>query len=246
MDWNNILTNVAGGVLRPPDHSRVRARRDRPQHPLRPHGPHQHGPGRLHAAGGPTGSRSRRSRAGRCGPPCSSPSRAPRSSAHPRHPPTLKLRGGDYLAIVTIAAAEIVRLIGRSTALTELTGASSGLRGGNDYKHTFQDSSPFGDGNFQLGPFDYSMSASNSWWVRIVGWTVVGLACLLVWLLIRSPWGGRVLKGIREDEDAVRSLGKNVYSYKMQRSSSAGASVRWRASSTSCHAPCSPTRWAGP
>jgi branched-chain amino acid transport system permease protein len=25
-----------------------------------------------------------------------------------------------------------------------------------------------------------------------------------------------VLKGIREDEDAVRSLGKNVYSYKMQ------------------------------
>jgi len=127
--------------------------------------------------------------------------------------PTLKLRG-DYLAIVTIAAAEIVRLIGRSTALTEITGASSGLRG-NDYKHTFQDSSPFGDGNFQLGPFDYSMSASNSWWVRIVGWTAVGLACLLVWLLIRSPWG-RVLKGIREDEDAVRSLGKNVYSYKMQ------------------------------
>ena len=32
---------------------------------------------------------------------------------------------------------------------------------------------------------------------------------------MRSPWG-RVLKGIREDEDAVRSLGKNVYSYKMQ------------------------------
>ena len=32
---------------------------------------------------------------------------------------------------------------------------------------------------------------------------------------MRSPWG-RVLKGIREDEDAVRSLGKNVYSYKLQ------------------------------
>ena len=32
---------------------------------------------------------------------------------------------------------------------------------------------------------------------------------------MRSPWG-RVLKSIREDEDAVRSLGKNVYSYKMQ------------------------------
>ena len=32
---------------------------------------------------------------------------------------------------------------------------------------------------------------------------------------MRSPWG-RTLKGIREDEDAVRSLGKNVFSYKMQ------------------------------
>ena len=32
---------------------------------------------------------------------------------------------------------------------------------------------------------------------------------------MQSPWG-RVLKAIREDEDAVRSLGKNVYSYKMQ------------------------------
>ena len=32
---------------------------------------------------------------------------------------------------------------------------------------------------------------------------------------MRSPWG-RVLKAIREDEDAVRSLGKNVFAYKMQ------------------------------
>jgi neutral amino acid transport system permease protein len=41
------------------------------------------------------------------------------------------------------------------------------------------------------------------------------LATVLVYLLMRSPWG-RVVKGIREDEDAVRSLGKNVYAYKMQ------------------------------
>jgi branched-chain amino acid transport system permease protein len=32
---------------------------------------------------------------------------------------------------------------------------------------------------------------------------------------MRSPWG-RVLRSIREDEDAARSLGKNVYLYKMQ------------------------------
>ena len=49
----------------------------------------------------------------------------------------------------------------------------------------------------------------------IVAWAVVVICAVLVWLLMRSPWG-RVLKGIREDEDAVRSLGKNVFSYKMQ------------------------------
>ena len=38
---------------------------------------------------------------------------------------------------------------------------------------------------------------------------------MLIHFLVRSPWG-RVLKAIREDEDAVRSLGKNVYSFKMQ------------------------------
>jgi neutral amino acid transport system permease protein len=127
--------------------------------------------------------------------------------------PTLKLRG-DYLAIVTIAAAEIVRIIGRSTALTNVTGASSGLRG-DSYKQTFHALSPFGEGSTTIGPFTYSNSFSNSWWLRVVAWVVVALACLLVWRLMRSPWG-RVLKGIREDEDAVRSLGKNVYAYKMQ------------------------------
>ena len=127
--------------------------------------------------------------------------------------PTLKLRG-DYLAIVTIAAAEIVRIIGRSTAMTDLTGASSGLRG-NSYKESFQALSPFPDGTTDIGPLSYSNNASNSWWIRLVGWALVALACLLVWRLMNSPWG-RVLKGIREDEDAVRSLGKNVYAYKMQ------------------------------
>ena len=52
-------------------------------------------------------------------------------------------------------------------------------------------------------------------WLLVVGWVVVAFCCLIVFLLMRSPWG-RVLKAIREDEDAVRSLGKNVYAYKMQ------------------------------
>ena len=40
--------------------------------------------------------------------------------------PTLKL-GPDYLAMVTLAAAEIIRIVGRSTSLTWLTGGSAGI-----------------------------------------------------------------------------------------------------------------------
>ena len=51
--------------------------------------------------------------------------------------------------------------------------------------------------------------------MMIVGWGLVALISLFVWALMRSPWG-RVLKSIREDEDAARALGKNVLSFKMQ------------------------------
>ncbi|MGH4010835.1 MAG: branched-chain amino acid ABC transporter permease [Pseudonocardiaceae bacterium] len=123
--------------------------------------------------------------------------------------PTLRLRA-DYLAIVTIAASEILRLITRSTSMTDFSGGTQGLTG-------------FGDGFRQLSPFDngrfYDFFGvrflGQELWSICVGWTVVGLSLLLVFLLVRSPWG-RVLKAIREDEDAARALGKNVFAYKMQ------------------------------
>lgn len=127
--------------------------------------------------------------------------------------PTLRLRG-DYLAIVTIAAAEIVRLIGRSTSMTWLTGGNAGIAG-DGFKNAFHATCLLPEGSTTILFWTYSNCYSNSWWLRIVAWVLVALLCLLVWRLMRSPWG-RVLKGIREDEDAVRSLGKSVYSYKMQ------------------------------
>jgi branched-chain amino acid transport system permease protein len=127
--------------------------------------------------------------------------------------PTLKLRG-DYLAIVTIAAAEMVRFLGRSQSFKNLTGGSTGIRG-KDFKAPFESLSPFPDRQVTIGPFTLHGSVSTSWWLVVVSWSVVALAALLFWRLSRSPWG-RVLKGVREDEDAVRSLGKNVYGYKMQ------------------------------
>lgn len=194
--------------------------------------------------------------------------------------PTLKLRG-DYLAIVTISAAEIIRYVGRSVGypnLTELTGGAQGIPGSR-YRDSFTSLSPFGDGNTTLFEFNYLDVAGGSAWIRLLGWIVVialivvviqigrgrllGLtgavkvgvvllmtaviACamfflvpvpnqntgvdgwfvtavawalaavctIVVLLLARSPWG-RVLRGVREDEDAMRSLGKNVFAIKMQ------------------------------
>lgn len=122
--------------------------------------------------------------------------------------PTLRLRA-DYLAIVTIAAAEIIRLLLRSVTLKDWFGGSDGL---NDFASGFYDLNPIKGGPYSLGPVTLT---ANQLFIILVGWLLVALALLIVWLLVRSPWG-RVLKGIREDEDAVRSLGKNVYLYKMQ------------------------------
>ncbi len=122
--------------------------------------------------------------------------------------PTLRLRA-DYLAIVTIAAAEIVRQLLGSQSLREIFGGKDGRQGFTD---PFRRLNPLPPGEVDLGLLRFSQFDA---WVTLVGWSLVALGCVVVWLLMRSPWG-RVLKAIREDEDAVRSLGKNVYGYKMQ------------------------------
>ncbi|MBW3659194.1 MAG: branched-chain amino acid ABC transporter permease [Actinobacteria bacterium] len=122
--------------------------------------------------------------------------------------PTLRLRA-DYLAIVTIAASEILRFILRSPSTREVTGGSYGLTA---FAQGFYRVNPIPPGDYGFGPFTYS---ANETWLLTVAWLLVVLASLSVWLTMRSPWG-RVLKAIREEEDAATSLGKSVYSYKMQ------------------------------
>jgi ABC-type branched-subunit amino acid transport system permease subunit len=46
-------------------------------------------------------------------------------------------------------------------------------------------------------------------------WAVALVLIVLLQYMIRSPWG-RVLKSIREDEDAAAALGKNAFAYKLQ------------------------------
>lgn len=122
--------------------------------------------------------------------------------------PTLRLRG-DYLAIATIAAGEVLRYFYRSSYLEPVTGGVYGLR---QFANEFFDLNPLPPGTYGVGSINFD---SRSLWVMVVGWILVGLACLLVAALIHSPWG-RVLRSVREDELAARSLGKNVYGFKMQ------------------------------
>ena len=122
--------------------------------------------------------------------------------------PTLRLRA-DYLAIVTIAASELLRLTVR-TVFKDTLGGTQGLSG--KIGQQFHDLNPL--------PADFDSLPVLTWtrqdlWVVIVGWGLVALFSVLMLLLVRSPWG-RVIKGIREDEDAVISLGKNTFAYKMQ------------------------------
>jgi branched-chain amino acid transport system permease protein len=123
--------------------------------------------------------------------------------------PTLRLRA-DYLAIVTISAAEILRLVVRSNWASPLTHGVFGIQA---FADDFFDLNPFETtGVYGVGDFKFR---GRQLWVMTVGWTLVVLATLLVWRLVRSPWG-RALRSVREDEDAARSLGKNTFLYKIQ------------------------------
>ena len=128
--------------------------------------------------------------------------------------PTLRLRA-DYLAIVTIAVGEIIRLIVRAATLSDITGGSNGING---FANSFQDWNPFNNTatyGFRLfGRINLEFSGADVWELT-VGWGLVLLSVLLVWKLVNSPWG-RVLRSIREDEDAATALGKNVFRFKMQ------------------------------
>jgi ABC-type branched-subunit amino acid transport system permease subunit len=107
---------------------------------------------------------------------------------------TLRLRE-DYLAIVTIGMAEIVRLITNNEEwLTQ------GTRGVFGYSIPFL---------ALVSPQTYS------WLFALALVITIGLIVSRLEWLVRSPWG-RVLKAIREEEVVPTALGKNVFSYKLQ------------------------------
>ncbi|WP_159903214.1 branched-chain amino acid ABC transporter permease [Salinirussus salinus] len=135
--------------------------------------------------------------------------------------PSLRLRD-DYFAIVTLAFAEIVRITFQSAELQEVTvlGWTFGTGGGRGIR-TF--SNPVRDFFDTAGqPVVAAAEGLGIDGQLVAGWAfVLVLLAILVgtYLLIArlsaSPFG-RVLKGIRDDEEATQSLAKRTSSFKVR------------------------------
>jgi branched-chain amino acid transport system permease protein len=127
--------------------------------------------------------------------------------------PALRLRA-DYFAIATIAMAEVVRIFAQNAR--SLTGGNQGLFCDLDNpSNCFPDA--WNDISDSINEF-----VANFWAdppsllpLLIVIWVVVGLATVALLYIQRTPWG-RVLRAIREDEDAALALGKNTLAFKLQ------------------------------
>jgi len=119
--------------------------------------------------------------------------------------PAIRLRG-DYLAIVTIAAAEIFRLLVRD--LESITG---GVYGIINFSDSLQQYRPIYFENFVSR---YELNPSQVW-VGLLSWISILFVLVILKRLTNSPWG-RALRAVREDEDAVRALGKNAVWLKLQ------------------------------
>ena len=91
--------------------------------------------------------------------------------------PTLKLRG-DYLAIVTIAAAEVLRMVVKLAVLQDVTGGPSGIPG-NKYRPVFTELSPLPDGKTTILGLTYANTGVDDRWTRNVHWGIVAIFNLI-------------------------------------------------------------------
>ena len=126
--------------------------------------------------------------------------------------PSLRLRA-DYFAISTLAFSEIVRIVADNW--DGLTGGNLGLFG---YGDTWTEASARIDGWLE----SIGIAPRFLLPLLLVNLLILLVLTVVVALMVRSPWG-RVLRAIREDEDAARALGKNTFVYKLQSLSIAAA-----------------------
>jgi len=101
---------------------------------------------------------------------------------------------GDYLAIVTLGFAELIRLI----AMNEkwLTGGSDGLAG-------------------IRAPFKAELGSLQPYLYLVIVWAFAGGAAIALTRLLRSPYG-RALRAVRDDEQVAAAAGKAVLQLKLK------------------------------
>jgi len=109
--------------------------------------------------------------------------------------PTLRLRG-DYLAIVTIGVAEILRYV----AINEKW-LTRGVQGIRNIARPFESSFP-------------AASLASDIILLVLTLSILALFFIIASRLYTSPFG-RVLRAIREDEVVTSFLGKSVLNFKM-------------------------------
>lgn len=119
--------------------------------------------------------------------------------------PTLRLRE-DYLSIVTIGAAEVLRLVLLNEE--EYTGGASGPTG---FPRPFE---AFFEGDLFARVAEPLGVAPPTLGVGVMAVLVLAAVLALLRVLTGSPWG-RVLRAIRDDEDAAAAVGKNVFVAKL-------------------------------
>ncbi|HEY3541844.1 MAG TPA: branched-chain amino acid ABC transporter permease [Gaiellaceae bacterium] len=126
--------------------------------------------------------------------------------------PSLRLRA-DYFAIATLAFAEITRYL--IDPLHTITAGHEGLIG---YDTTWLRMS------IRMSRWLHSVGIDASFLLplMLVSWGIFLLLVIGFWLLNKTPWA-RVLRAIREDEDAAAALGKNTLVCKLQSLSLAAA-----------------------
>lgn len=129
--------------------------------------------------------------------------------------PSLRLRA-DYLAIATVAGAEIIRFLALN--MIDLTGGAVGSIGmlgqGNLAQYNTAWEEMLTRFTALLTPV-LGTAATRDMAMLLIVWSLALVLLLLFWIMIRSPWG-RVLRSIREDEAAAAAVGKNVFGYKLQ------------------------------
>ena len=121
--------------------------------------------------------------------------------------PVLRLRG-DYLAIVTLAFGEIIRIVLLNAA--SITGGPNGISG--IPRPTLFGLKFSADGGPDTFSGFFGLEYSPTQRVAFLYYVILGLALLTNWvtLRLRRVALGRAWEALREDEIACRSLGINV------------------------------------